>query len=645
MKIATLTISLEELKSLVPLLRELHFCGKVELLSLVNSEAESRLNSNPAIHRRFREYASPALELDHGLKDQALIAAARSALIEERPDLVIWPCSGYLREGLGALLKALGIAEYVLDEKADESAGSMLDHLQALDEDRDPVTPRTFGADRFLESHWENLGNTLTSPCYLQTTPQLERLCRERIPGIDFVTEPDPDKEYPCGLSLLGSSFAEKPEEKLRPLLERCEKAYSLEPVNSPISGARFNFCYGDYDSEFALAKPDFDLRDALGEGHTTRIWGGRSGQAGTAKVPHSDEKYPAFFTRWGLAEADWTDQYQIPSGEEIKIVFADSQNVACSVIHHARAVNQFTDCKAWAVAGEAHPFIGPRDSNDEVFYIKNSSQPSEELKKVLEEADCFVFFEDDDESSLNWPFPLAPFVEGKAIVHLYIGYRVHAKTPHLCRPGRTILTPLPHILKMYPNSLFYAGFPPHLPEAEEESKPESAIDGICRFLHTPSLPHWTTCRYPYHKDTDAFLRAARNLKKKYPSKVEFHQIAGWNHKEVIQARKRCDVTFNQLRGFHGLSGDEAMSLGRICVQHFDQYNINRHREYWGLEADFPWVSCCRGTLEKVFEQLLLSTELREDIGTRSRAFMMKYFSPQKGILPLLYHCYRAARR
>ena len=58
----TITTGLEELQELVPLLRDLYFSGSVELLSLVNTEAEAKLNANLNIHRRLREYAQPALE-------------------------------------------------------------------------------------------------------------------------------------------------------------------------------------------------------------------------------------------------------------------------------------------------------------------------------------------------------------------------------------------------------------------------------------------------------------------------------------------------------------------------------------------------------------------------------------------------------
>lgn len=642
MKIATLTSKLSELHELVPLLRDLYFHGEVELLCLVNSEQEAACNALPTIHRRLREYVHPPLEPTAQLKEKALIDACRCALLEERPDLILWPTQTFLKGALNTVIRQCGIAEYQLGQCSEVDITDLLQNLRALDLATEPVVPGLVKAEPLLEPHWKKLGELLQTPCLLQTTPALEKLCREKFPQLEFDTKPQKES-YPCGLSLLEASFSEKPRERFRTLTDLCHQCYSLEPVNSPLAGARWNLSYGMYDNEFALTRPELDLHGELPEKHLTEIWGVRSGAAGPQSPPHPDGIYPLFFSRWPQAQADWSEPYALPEGETLRIVFADSGNVAGSALHHADAVNRFTQSKAWALTGAPHPFIGPQKSNEtNIFLNENPSQ--ERVREILQQADCVVFFEDDDEESAAWPFPIKEYLQGVVKVHLYVGYRVHAKTPAMARSGRLILTPLPHLLKMYPEAKFYAGFPPYLREEEQEQPPLSASDGICRFLHTPSLPHWTTSRYPYHKDTEAFLRAARKLKDKYGDKVQFHQVGGWSHAEVVSARVACDVTFNQLRGFHGLSGDEAMMLGRVCVQSFDQHNINRHLEYWGLDVDFPWLSCHRENLVETFESLILDPERRQQIGQSSRHFMRKYFSPRKGILPLLFHCYRATR-
>jgi len=640
-KLATLTTSIEQLKELTPLLRDIYFGSKLEVLCLVTTSQEADFKAVPACHRRLREYAEPPLEAGQKLKEKSLIQAARRAVLEERPDLILWPTESFLKGALHRLLRELGVGEYELGQMPESELSRILGNFRTIDLSVEPLTHRTVKAADFLEPHWEKLGSVLESPCLLDTTPQLERECRRRFPHIEFHTEPG-GGNFPTGLSLLSSTFSEHPGAEIDRLRDRCGNVVSLEPVNSPLGGARYNFSYRDYDNEFALHPPEMDLWKQFPPDHEAQVWEPRNGSSGPHPPPHPDGNYPAFFCRWPSSGEEWHERFELPEGESLRVVFADSGNVAGSVLHHTEAVNRFTGSEAWAVARSPHPFIGPKQPTERVFFVEQG--PSQELTEVLRKADCIVFFEDDDENSPSWGFPFHEHVSQAAKLHLYIGYRVHQKTPHLTRPGRTILTPLPHILKMYPGSRFYAGFPPPGPLEEAVEAPRSESDGICRFLHTPSMPHWTTSRYPYHKDTEAFLEAARSLKAKHGSKVQFHQIAGWTHSEVLKARRECDVTFNQLRGFHGLSGDEAMMLGRPCVQAFDQININRHREYWGLQVDFPWVTTRREELPEVLEELLLDRRRREKIGEQSRQFMRKYFSPEKGILPLLYHCYRAVR-
>ena len=121
MKLATVTSSLPELEELVPLLRDLYFEGSIELLCLVNSEQEAALNAIPAIHRRLREYAPQPLDREVRLKDKALVEAARNALLEERPDMVLWPTETFLKQALKATLKQTGIGEYQLGQDSETS--------------------------------------------------------------------------------------------------------------------------------------------------------------------------------------------------------------------------------------------------------------------------------------------------------------------------------------------------------------------------------------------------------------------------------------------------------------------------------------------------------------------------------------------
>lgn len=644
MKLLSLTTSAAELESLIPTLRQLYFSGRTDGLSLVAGPAEAAMKANPWVHRLFGEYTDgPLADPASALPEKALAVAARRAVLEERPDVVILPAGSPLRAGLAACLNEAGIGEYTVTPGV--RPASLLDeirnrHIATVAREYEGVDPKLV-----LQRYWDVLGQRLAQkpgPYLLLGHQSLSKEARAHLPGLEFHDKPQQDR-YSLGVALCALSYTDRPGEVLEVLRSRCASGLLLEPVNTQLLGGRYTLRYGDYDNEFSFVPAEVDLKAVVEGPHVVEVWGNRTGRAGKRPLPNPDDCFPLFAIELGTTRPEWTDRYRLPPQTRLRIVFADSGNVAGSVLHHAAAVNRFSDCQAWALALAPHPLIGAQQDDEHTFFLQGKGEkPGPRLEQVLREADCFVFFEDDDERSPAWPFPLHEYCDGKAVLHLYIGYRAHQRSARMMRPGRRILTPLPHILRMYPQATFYAGFPPQELHDIPLLAPRSAQDGICRILHTPSVPHWTTGRYPYHKDTEAFLRAARGLKKRFGSRVEIHQVGGWSQAEVLAARQACDITFNQLRGFHGLSGDEAMFLERPCVMAFDRCNINRHREYWGFEPDFPWVTTSHEGLEDSLAELVADPELRLEIGRRSRRFMLKYFSAQEGILPLLFHCNQA---
>ena len=646
-KVLCLTTSHAQLVGLVPLLRLLYFSGKIDGLTVVNSEAEFADRANPWITRRLSEYSAEPAADGTELAGEKFAAAARRAVLQERPEVILLPKSSPLEAALNPTLKEAGIGLVVWSPDEDKGLNSLLAKFrgaraQSVARPMKGQDPRSL-----MEEHWTRLASSLEialGPCLLLGNQTLIKECQARFPDREFHLQPEQER-YSQGISLFSLSYLQDCEPTLETLRSRCESSLLLEPVNTQMSGARYTLRYGDYDNEFSFTEAEVDLKALLGESQWTEVWTERRGQAGDRPLPSPDGHTPLFASRLNQAKPDWVAPFRLPEKASLKIVFADSGNVAGSVLHHAKAVNEFTSSRAWALTLAPHPLIGARSSDHQTIFLQESGgRPTPEQEAVLRDADLFVFFEDDDETSDSWPFPLHQLVGDKPALHLYIGYRVHQRSERLQRRGRRILSPLPHLLKMYPQAHFYAGFPPQETLELPLVNPASVEDGVCRILHTPSVPHWTTARYPYHKDTEAFLRSARELKRRFKDKVELHQVGGWSQREVLAARQVCDITFNQLRGFHGLSGDEAMLLERPCVQSFDRSNINRHREYWGLDADFPWVTARSETLTETLAGLIESPEIRLEIGRRSRAFMLKYFSPQEGILPLLFHCYQAVK-
>lgn len=445
-------------------------------------------------------------------------------------------------------------------------------------------------------------------------------------------------------------SRAADPVARLRQLVAETGKVCFQEPVNLGFEGALRRFRYGDYDNEFALAEPDQDLRQLLREQlkpeqFRVRLNQNRPGNAGTHPfLEANDGLYQMFDIEVdlaGLPPQSWTESYRSGSEAQMRLLFVDLHNVAGSGMQHALAINRYSNSTAHVLCHEPHPFIGPASPECNVLYTKAGW--SAEIKELLKNADLLVFLEEDDVDTVGWPANFQEIARRKPHLHFYVGQRVHTGVASRQRPEKTVLTGLPHVLRMYPGSHFYHGFYPTVLDTLELREPLSQKDGILRVLHTPSLPHASQHRYLYHKDTASFLEAAQSLKERFPQ-VRFLQLAGVPHHKILQARLDCDIAFHQLRGFMGMTGNEAMFLRRPTIQATDRENLNRHLELWGLDTKIPWVRADRTNLKEAIEKLLVDADYREEVARDCRTFMLQYYSAEVGIQVFLYYVLQAVK-
>ena len=226
-KLLTLTSSAAELEELVPLIRQLYFSGRVEIVSLVATPEEEELRANPSCHRNLREFAQPPLECQEAWSREKLQEAARNALMEERPELVLWSTESKLRGGLKLTLKAAGSGRISIGSPS-KGLSEVLHELKSW---RSIATCCPWKGDG-TGVHGASLGVTgklSSKSLLLKTTPELLRACQYRYPQIDFHSDSRLDS-YPVGLSLLQLSYAEHPEKEILELRKSCAKTYSLEP-------------------------------------------------------------------------------------------------------------------------------------------------------------------------------------------------------------------------------------------------------------------------------------------------------------------------------------------------------------------------------------------------------------------------------
>ncbi len=695
-KVLLFTRTEAEGRAMLPLARFLYDSGSAEGMALIATPGEWAIQDNPLIHRFYEEFSLTAPQDTEAW----MLEAVKRALVEEKAQVAVFPNARppfdqaldfcWMLEGIRTLVwpdrrldktpdwllrtppEALGLldsqeaalARGVIEQQPANRRTTVLTGGWSAVQDwlarpapsfhRVPLAPRR----PVRELMWSHLGDLAPllpeGPCLVLGPEGAADELQALAPQAQVRAGQSVEGPVACVVDLLHAAGQDEPGRFLAAAYQASTvRSLHLLPVNMPLARRAPTFRYGDYDNEFALGPASHDLQAlarqvAPRERIRAQVLGARGGGRDLWQNPwiHAeapDGALPMLLLRLehaDLAPEDWLSRFQVPQDRPMRVVFVDTQNIAGSVLNHAVAVNRHTSHRALALCRTRHPYIGyPQEESRAVFADEGLSK---DLTQELEAADCFVFFEDDDETTPLGDLDLRPFVRGKRVVHLYIGQRVHRGVARHQRPGRMVLTPLPHLLRMFPRAHFYAGFPPTTLEDVPLRPPLSEQDGIVRILQTPSLPHPTLSRFYYHKDTEAYLHAARELCRRTAGRTELWQVAGWPHRDVMEARLACDVTFNQLRGYHGLSGDEAMFLGRPVVQAFDQFNINRHREYWGLDVEFPWISTTPDLLARTLADLVADAERRKDLGARCRQFMLDYFSPRVGVLPLLWYCSQA---
>ena len=582
LKILSLSNGAEAMQDFLPALTHYFVDGRHEGRCLV-AGSEWSLNACPFPMRSFEEYS---LQPPGGVEWR--LAAARRALLEEKPDLLLTSAQESDWDLLADVVGQMGV-------------------------------------------HWRRCS---------RGKPSVEVVARGAASG------PVPRLEE--GIAPL--SRAADAVARLHQLVAETGRVRFQEPVNLGFEGGLRRYHYGDYDNEFALAESSHDLRKLLREQlkpeqFRVTLNSSRPGTAGTAAYLEANDGLLQMFDvevdLAGLPAQSWTDRYREGAEAALRLLFIDQHNVAGSGMQHALAINRYSNSRAHVLCHEPHPFIEPASPECNVVYTRPGW--SAEIKELLEQADLLVFLEEDDVETVGWPADFQAIARQKPHLHFYVGQRVHSGIAARQRPGKTVLTGLPHVLRMYPGSHFYHGFYPTVLETLELREPLSQQDGILRVLHTPSLPHATQHRYLYHKDTASFLEAAEVLKSRFPE-VRFMQLAGVPHHKILQARLDCDIAFHQLRGFMGMTGNEAMFLRRPTIQATDRENLNRHLELWGLDTKIPWIRADRTNLAEVIEKLLINADYREEVARDCRTFMLQYYSAEVGIQVFLYYVLQAVK-
>lgn len=252
------------------------------------------------------------------------------------------------------------------------------------------------------------------------------------------------------------------------------------------------------------------------------------------------------------------------------------------------------------------------------------------EISELLKKADILHFHLLADENTELGPVKAKDFITGKAILHHHHGHPDFRSHPNKYREKyhrlkRKALVSTPDLLRLLPEAVWQ----PNL-------VPINAPNYRPRSIETKNKVR--ICQAPTRKDlknTAEFEAIMASLERKYGN-VEGVVIANTRHEECLRIKQACDIHFDHMQGYYGVSSLESLSQGRPVIAGLDEWNLKFIKEFSQCE-DVPWVIARnRDELEDRLDTLIGDGVLRNGIGMKSRKFMEQYWSERQVLNSLL---------
>lgn len=252
-----------------------------------------------------------------------------------------------------------------------------------------------------------------------------------------------------------------------------------------------------------------------------------------------------------------------------------------------------------------------------------------EEMAEVLATADVFHFHMLADEHMPLGDLTAAPFLAGKAIVHHHHGHHVFRANPEIFQKkyrdlGRkNLLVCTPDLLVKLPGARLQ---PNLVPQDDPRYMPRPRTpDGRVRLGHSPTRKDL--------KNTDELVAVCAALSRELP--LDLDLMDDIPHVACLARKQACDIVFDHMQGYYGMSSLEGLSQGTPTIAGLDEWNATTLRNYFGADA-LPWVVArTPDELSARLRELARDPDLRRHIGRKSRTFMETVWSEKRLITAL----------
>ncbi len=284
--------------------------------------------------------------------------------------------------------------------------------------------------------------------------------------------------------------------------------------------------------------------------------------------------------------------------------------------IAFTNAINRYTEHSCRLITTETRYNF---DYEKDIHLPDIKEDGFDEIRDLLSKADIIHFHLLADEHMELGPVRIKEFVKDKMLIHHHHGHPHFRANPEYYREkykklGRKVLVSTPDLLRLIPEAVWQPNIVPvydllYLPVPHESKKHDR-----CIIAHSPTRKEL--------KNTQEIIEVYEIIQGKIPHKIKLDIIENTPHRECLRRKQQCDVFFDHMQGYFGVSSLEALSQGKPVIAGLDEWNIGWIKEVTGTD-ELPWIIARH--VEKLYAALELLTNSyneRTRCGQLSRQFM-----------------------
>ncbi len=247
-------------------------------------------------------------------------------------------------------------------------------------------------------------------------------------------------------------------------------------------------------------------------------------------------------------------------------------------------------------------------------------------IRQLLTDADILHFHIPSDENTDIGPIRVKDSAKGKTIVHHHHGHpdfraypeKYRLKYKHL---KRKVLVSTPDLLTLLPEAKWQPNrVPIHAPLYMPQDAPINGKITICQSATRKDI-----------KNTRDLMDVVSQLKPTLEAPLlEVKLIENTDHKTCLKMKNKCQIAFDHMQGYYGVSSLESLSQGKPVIAGLDEWNRSCIIDFAGT-SQIPWIICRNRTdLVRAIRELHSDPDKIDSIGHAGRSFMCNHWSDKK---------------